>query len=56
MDTVTMTAEQWADITHALLMYEAEWLLKPTENNETRRMMHDHYKAIRKQLEQQLEK
>jgi hypothetical protein len=56
MDTVTMTAEQWADIRHALLMYEAEWLLKPTESRETRNMMHDHYKAIREQLEQQLEK
>lgn len=54
METVTMTADQWADITHALLMYENEWLLKPTESNETRRQMWAHYKALREQVEQQL--
>jgi hypothetical protein len=54
METVTMTADQWADITHALLMYESEWLLKPTESNETRRQMWAHYKALREQVEQQL--
>jgi hypothetical protein len=56
MDTVTMTPEQWKDITHALLMYEAEWLLKPTESRETKNMMHDHFKQIRHEVERQLEK